>query len=720
MKQETLTQNLSWKTFQDELAAENGLAIVVVEGAESRVVSESNDNSICRNLYSSAEFAPHCDEYCGKAFEYASQAGKTVHIKCHADLNFMATPIEIEDKKLVAITGRTFIKSEDYRRATERAISGDWQQFSPEDFFSNVLIAGSVQDLQPLARRIENLREEEKIALLKVGNCNANPCGEAQKGIFNQTEAANNSSFDLSKIPARQTSGNLNAKQPEKLSEVKKAAVKQVRSDREIAEYGKWRSILGSLLDLNYSDACESVLKFLQMRFKFSNLAWFARRDYLLEVIQATGTLQDQQMQIDIEADDERLLEAVKNETSLELRERSENDLKQERIIHLFPVGIGDQILGALMVGDLITDEKVKRHLARFARSVASEMEILRLRQKIEKQEQIQSAVRKFNQSLKKIDGEDVWEFLAQTSAEIMQAERGSLLAFDEAADVFTLKAAIGRNADTINSERKSLGNKIARDVLQQGAPLLVKNIRASGIPAAPEKWNYKTDSFISYPIILNDRKIGVFNISDKADGTSYNEFDLQVLNTIAPQLAVALDHTTLKRKAGEFEMLSITDPLTGLLNRRYLEERLAEEIKRWQRAGSPVSFLMIDVDEFKSYNDEFSHPEGDKALKLVGHALKATLRGADVAARYGGEEFSILLPQTALSEAVTIAERIRERVENTNFPNRPVTISIGISAAAPGISTVNDLISAADKALYEAKRAGRNNVQVFKRNDNH
>jgi diguanylate cyclase (GGDEF)-like protein len=182
----------------------------------------------------------------------------------------------------------------------------------------------------------------------------------------------------------------------------------------------------------------------------------------------------------------------------------------------------------------------------------------------------------------------------------------------------------------------------------------------------------------------------------------------------MAPQLAVALDRTALKQKAGEFEQLSITDPLTGLLNRRYLEARLTEEIKRWQRDGFPTSFMMIDVDDFKAYNDNFTHPEGDKALRLVAGALKANLRGVDVAARYGGEEFSILLPQTTMSEAQTIAERIRERVEKTQFPNRSVTVSIGIASCSPDLSTPEKLVAAADEALYDAKRMGRNNVKGF------
>ncbi|MGI8555938.1 MAG: GGDEF domain-containing protein, partial [Pyrinomonadaceae bacterium] len=165
---------------------------------------------------------------------------------------------------------------------------------------------------------------------------------------------------------------------------------------------------------------------------------------------------------------------------------------------------------------------------------------------------------------------------------------------------------------------------------------------------------------------------------------------------------------------AGEFEQLSVTDALTGLLNRRYLEERLTEEIKRSNRHGFPMSFVMVDVDNFKSYNDNFGHTEGDKALQIVGICLKETLRGADVAARYGGEEFSILLPQTNLAEAHTIAERIREKIEREDFPNRQVTVSIGIAVVSPRLSTPPDLISAADKALYKAKQAGKNNVQIY------
>jgi diguanylate cyclase (GGDEF)-like protein len=254
----------------------------------------------------------------------------------------------------------------------------------------------------------------------------------------------------------------------------------------------------------------------------------------------------------------------------------------------------------------------------------------------------------------------------------------------------------------------------VASGVLQNGKAAVVADVNKIALRAAPPDWHYKTDSFISYPIVIGERKIGVLNATDRADGEIYGAGDLELLDAIAPQLGVLIDRITLKHMAGEFEQLSVTDALTGLLNRRYLEARLSEEIKRSDREGYPMSFLMIDVDYFKSYNDTFGHDAGDQALKMVAHSLKETLRSADVAARYGGEEFSILLPQTTPDEAKIIAERVREKVETTDFPNRKITVSIGVASCSHVICKPGEIKRAADNALYEAKRKGRNNVQSY------
>jgi len=203
-------------------------------------------------------------------------------------------------------------------------------------------------------------------------------------------------------------------------------------------------------------------------------------------------------------------------------------------------------------------------------------------------------------------------------------------------------------------------------------------------------------------------------NFTDKVGGERFERRDLELLDSIAPQIAVAVDRMALRDKAGEYEQLSITDPLTGLLNRRYIEKRLTEEINRSERTGDPVSFMMLDVDEFKSYNDRYGHPAGYDALQLIGQILTENLRGADVAARFGGEEFSVLLPETSAEEAENIAERIRRHVEETKFAKRKVTVSIGIGTFGGVANNADNLKRASDRALYAAKNDGRNNVKIF------
>ena len=165
---------------------------------------------------------------------------------------------------------------------------------------------------------------------------------------------------------------------------------------------------------------------------------------------------------------------------------------------------------------------------------------------------------------------------------------------------------------------------------------------------------------------------------------------------------------------------MSITDPLTGLHNRRYLEARLAEELNRSKRYDHPMSFMMIDIDDFKLYNDRSGHQAGDRALEITAQCLRSTLRKVDVASRYGGEEFSILLPQTTLKEASAIADRLRRKIMATKFPHgdeQPmgaVTVSIGLSAFSESLDSVEAIIRAADRALYHAKSHGKNRAYAY------
>jgi diguanylate cyclase (GGDEF)-like protein len=172
---------------------------------------------------------------------------------------------------------------------------------------------------------------------------------------------------------------------------------------------------------------------------------------------------------------------------------------------------------------------------------------------------------------------------------------------------------------------------------------------------------------------------------------------------------------TRLRTGREELERLSITDGLTGLHNRNHLMETCAMEIARADRQEQPLAALMIDLDHFKEYNDTLGHQAGDDVLSQLGVILLDCVREVDYAARYGGEEFLILLPQTDIGGAAEVAERIRERVaeETADRKNKatPVTLSIGVAEYPKHGHNADALIAAADAALYQAKRRGRNRV---------
>jgi len=166
-------------------------------------------------------------------------------------------------------------------------------------------------------------------------------------------------------------------------------------------------------------------------------------------------------------------------------------------------------------------------------------------------------------------------------------------------------------------------------------------------------------------------------------------------------------------------EELAITDGLTGLYNRRYFEQRLAEEISRCQRYESVLALAMIDVDYFKCYNDANGHQRGDEALTQIGRLIKEIVRCSDVPARYGGEEFAVILPDTDAYGAGAVAERIRRAVEAARFageekqPGGKITVSVGVACYPRDARNADELIQASDCALYLAKNRGRNAVVV-------
>lgn len=181
----------------------------------------------------------------------------------------------------------------------------------------------------------------------------------------------------------------------------------------------------------------------------------------------------------------------------------------------------------------------------------------------------------------------------------------------------------------------------------------------------------------------------------------------------VSTQIAFVALGFMLGARMDELRAISIHDELTGLFNRRYFRTRIDPEIKRSVRYGAQVSVLLIDVDRLKEINDEMGHGAGDRALEIVAEAIRRNLRASDVAARLGGDEFAILLPHTSAREAVSLARRVQAWLIEAPFGDkkRPSISAGAADLESAHVSEAGALLLAADVALYEAKRAGRNRV---------
>lgn len=183
---------------------------------------------------------------------------------------------------------------------------------------------------------------------------------------------------------------------------------------------------------------------------------------------------------------------------------------------------------------------------------------------------------------------------------------------------------------------------------------------------------------------------------------------------TLVGSAALLRDITEEKRLQDELERLSVTDPLTGLFNRRYFDQKLGDEFQLALRYGQPLSVLLFDIDHFKRFNDTYGHDQGDRVLRAIAE-LTRRRRTADIACRYGGEEFALILPNTPVDRALLAAERLRQAVADAEVDGLKVTISVGLAGRPPLMADrTDDLVKAADRALYAAKHAGRNRVSQW------
>ena len=298
----------------------------------------------------------------------------------------------------------------------------------------------------------------------------------------------------------------------------------------------------------------------------------------------------------------------------------------------------------------------------------------------------------------------------------IFTAKTAMLLLVDqENPDHFKVVDVKGVHSKNIYEFNLNRNDKIVHYMDLVKRAFQIRNVAPEFADIVPRLKHFEIE--VLSPLYQNEELIGLVGLGANFKDEEYTQDQLDTLGILSNMLAVAISNATMYEN---IRQMSYTDAMTGLHNYRYFELRLKEEIARARREGTHISLLILDVDYFKNYNDTLGHPAGDEVLRKVGKILQSSVRDNDIVARYGGEEFAIILSGAEKNGAVKLAERIREKVEEAAFykeeiqPNNKLTISLGVATFPDDALNEEELVHNADKALYQAKNAGRNKVVAY------
>jgi diguanylate cyclase (GGDEF)-like protein len=294
------------------------------------------------------------------------------------------------------------------------------------------------------------------------------------------------------------------------------------------------------------------------------------------------------------------------------------------------------------------------------------------------------------------------------------QTPAGSVALYDSNKKELSLHAHSGLSNEFVKVEKWTVASGgLTEQILKSGEIFIVGDTENSPFFHNPLAVKEGIRSLISVPLIFQNDIVGILYLDDFKP----REFDrgkLELLSILSSFAALAIHNARLHNKT---KLMAITDFLTGLYNHRYFQQILTQELGRSSRYEKILSLIILDIDDFKSFNDRFGHAVGDKILMTIGEIINRSLRKVDYAFRYGGEEFVILLPETPLENAILTVERLRERIANEASASVPeasgsrVTVSAGVACYPENGSSREDLFSLMDSYLYKAKSMGKNRV---------
>ena len=654
-----------WGPVQESLGRLAGLPLATYDTA-GRELAATGIPDLCRLIGSDAEGKRRCAAWCGRHRELAATENRTIFYRCHAGLQCFALPLRVAGRPAGSVLGG---------RSLERA--------------------ADVDEIEALTRALDLPEDAVRRAVGGLVLCNPRQLVRAAELAARTAEAL-------------------------------------FTADRHLAAERTRTALLTSLLSLGADFARERAPHEVHaMVLDAASILFDMRRACLLVHDERTGRFRLRTAfgapagllpPAGLSADSPLLVQALRERAPAATADRArlsgQGFPPGTGSLVVFPLFAGESPLGVLCVVDTPLSAAETALLAAFCHLAALALSNALLR------EQLARGTREFERSNRirerltpLLSWEEVLEAVLEEALRLAGAREGSLMLFDRARRTLRVKQARGVHAAVLQAVSVAAGDGIAGRVAADGRPLLIEDFAHDAWLRRPQRPRYRTASCIVVPLLVRGRVIGVINLADKDTDAAFGAEDLSAVLMVAAHASWALQSSAFHGRMVTLREQAVTDPLTGLFNRRFLETRLREETGRARRHGSAFAMLMIDIDNFKPYNDLEGHPAGDALLSAVAGVIRTVARDTDTVSRYGGDEFAVIAPETRVAEALLLAERLRESVAAHAFdlPGLPgagsLTLSIGVAGFPADGDDPDALVRSADNALYRAKAAGKNRV---------